>query len=100
MLNLIKYQPTIQSEIISFNLHVSVCAKEKRVCFQAGAHPAMTKSLTHQIALPVWDMPFFLEQLQAFSPAFQPPVYWVHTPKEMHAIRNKEMKINDLVCYK
>lgn len=44
MLNLIKYQPTIQSEIISFNLHVSVCAREKRVCFQAGAHPAMTKS--------------------------------------------------------
>jgi len=69
MLNLIKYQPTIQSEIISFNLHVSVRAKEKRVCFQAGAHPAMTKSLTHQIALPVWDMPFFSGTASSIFPS-------------------------------
>lgn len=69
MLNLINYQPIIQSERISFNLHVSVCAKEERVCFQAGAHPATTKPLTHQITLPVRDMPFFSGTASSIFPS-------------------------------
>lgn len=91
------------SKIISPNLHRSVLAKQMSVCFPSncpGAHPAVTKSLTHQTVLPERDKPCFLEPVQAFSLAFQPPVHGVHPRREwMPAIRNTKMKINDLVCY-
>lgn len=78
---LITEQPRTSSKITSPNLHRSVRAKQTSVCFSsnsAGAYPAVTKSLTHQTVSPEWDMPSFLELFQAFSPAFQPPVYGVH----------------------
>lgn len=102
-MRLITRQPRTSSKIISPNLHRSVRAKQMNVCFSsntAGAYPAVTKSLTHQTVSPEQDMPsFFLEQFRAFSSAFPPPVYGVHPWEYMHAIRNKKMKINDLVCY-